>query len=78
MEGIGRYLENAGPDRRARRRRERAESRFLGLLRERLVGLVLERGLPAGDLETIVRAIAERRTDPYTAVDELLTKVEVR
>ena len=78
IEGIARYLERAGPDRRARRRRERAESRFLGLLRERLLGRVLEDGLAAGDLERTVRAIADRQTDPYTAVEEILARVEVR
>jgi len=78
IEGIARYLEGAGPDRRAQRRLDRAETRFLGLLRERLMGRVLEHGLAAGDLERTVRAIAERRTDPYTAVDEILARVEVR
>jgi LAO/AO transport system kinase len=78
IEGVERYLERAGPDRRARRRRDRAESRFLGLLRERLVGRVLEEGLAAGDLERTVRAIADRQTDPYTAVEEILARVEVR
>ena len=78
IEGIERYLERAGPDRRARRRRDRAESRFLGLLRERLLGRVLENGLAAGDLERTVRAIADRQTDPYTAVEEILARVEVR
>jgi len=78
IEGIARYLESAGPDRRARRRRDRAESRFLGLLRERLVGRVLEEGLAAGDLERTVRAIADRQTDPYTAVEKILARVEVR
>jgi LAO/AO transport system kinase len=78
IDGIERYLASAGPDRRARRRRDRAEARFLGLLRERLVGRVLKHGLPTGDLEKTVRAIAERRTDPYTAVDEILERVEVR
>jgi len=77
IEGIARYLESAGPDRRARRR-DRAESRFLGLLRERLVGRVLEEGLAAGELERTVRAIADRQTDPYTAVEEILARVEVR
>jgi len=76
--GIARYLEGAGPDRRARRRRDRAETRFLDLLRERLVGRVLEHALGAGDQERIVRAIADRQTDPYTAVDEILERVEVR
>jgi LAO/AO transport system kinase len=78
IDGVGRFLVSAGPDRRAGRRRERAESRLLGLLRERLVGLVLENVLPSGDLEKTVRAIAERKTDPYSAVDEILARVEVR
>ena len=34
----------------------------------------LEQQLPAGELERIVNAIAERRVDPYTAVRELLNR----
>jgi LAO/AO transport system kinase len=78
IEAIARYLESAGPERREQRRRERAESRFLGLLRERLVERVLASGLPGDALERTVREIATRQTDPYTAVEAILERVEVR
>jgi LAO/AO transport system kinase len=77
-EAIQRYLELAGTARREQRRRERAESRFQALLRDRLTPYVLQRALGDDGMAEAVRAIAERRTDPYTAVDEILGRVEVR
>ena len=77
-EAIVRYLDRAGTARRDQRRRERAESRFHALLRDQLTDHVLAAALPDGGMDEIVRAIAERRTDPYTAVAEILGRVEVR
>jgi len=76
--GIARYLESAGTARRERLRRERSETRFLALLRERLTGRVLELALAGDRFDATVRAIAERRIDPYSAVDDLVRRVEVR
>ena len=65
-------------ERRRGRRRERAQARFLGLLGERLLKRVVEAALPEGVLDDLVEAIADRQTDPYSAVDGVLGRVEVR
>ncbi len=72
------YLLRAGADRRRRRRVERAEARFRSLLAERLSSHVLRAALPAGALQRTVESIADRRVDPYTAVEGVLSRVEVR
>ncbi|MBZ5640889.1 MAG: methylmalonyl Co-A mutase-associated GTPase MeaB [Acidobacteriia bacterium] len=78
LAGFLRFVEGQGPARRAVRRRERAEARFRAILYERLVGGVLARVLPGESFRAAVDEIAERRTDPYTAVERILSRVEVR
>lgn len=63
---------------RLERRRERAHARFIALLGEKLLGRVLRAALPDGALDAVVDDIAERRTDPYTAVEGILGRLEVR
>jgi LAO/AO transport system kinase len=77
-EGIRGFVEGQGASRRSARRRERAEARFRAILYERLVGGVLARVLPGEALSAAVDEIAERQTDPYTAVERILSRVEVR
>jgi LAO/AO transport system kinase len=77
-DGLERCLHAGGKRRTGSRRRERAQARFLALLGERILSRVIEGALGDGALEEIVRAIAERQTDPYTAVEEILSKLEVR
>ena len=60
------------------RRRDRAESRFLALLSERVTDRLLREVLGDGELERIVDAIARRERDPYSAVDAVLSRLEVR
>ena len=55
----------------ARKARERAKLRFHGLLAEEASRRVLRR-LGPGPLEALLEAIAERRLDPYAAVDGVL------
>jgi LAO/AO transport system kinase len=78
VEGIARVLGEAGPARRAERRRERAEARFLAVLTERLLGRTLAAALPGAALDRVVDEIAGRRTDPYSAAERVLERVEVR
>lgn len=73
-ERIDRFFETSGA-RRAERRRERAEARFLALLGERLVGRARDRVLPDEAYRKTVGEIAERRTDPYTAVERVLRQL---
>ena len=77
-EGIRRFAEGPGTLRRASRGRERAEARFRAILYERLVDGVLLRVLPGEGLSATVDEIAERRIDPYAAVERVLSRLEVR
>jgi LAO/AO transport system kinase len=77
-ECIGRVLSASDRQRADGRRRERAASRFVALLSERLMGRVLEEAFGDGVFEETVEAIAERRIDPYSATERILRKVEVR
>jgi hypothetical protein len=64
--------------RRAARRRDRAEGRFLALLADRLLDAVRRAALPDADFRKTVEEIAERRLDPYTAAEGVLRRLEVR
>lgn len=75
---VSAFLQRAGPARRALRRRERAESRFLALLADRLMETVRGTVLSDGAYERTIHDIAERRIDPYTAAERVLRHVEVR
>jgi LAO/AO transport system kinase len=75
---IARLAEGPARERRASRRRERAEARFLSVLSERLVSLALSRALAGGALERYVEEIADRKLDPYSAADRVVAAMEVR
>jgi LAO/AO transport system kinase len=77
-EGLAAYLQSAGERRRGARRRERAEARLLTLLRERLVDRVREAVVPGEAFGELVDRIVDRRVDPYTAVHEIVARLEVR
>ena len=72
------FLGSAGHERRAARRRERAEARLRAVLAERVVRWVVERTLEGGAWDGVVEDIAARRVDPYTAVEGLIERLEVR
>ena len=69
---IGKFREHS-KGRQTVRQRARQEVRLRDLLAHELMNR-LEQQLPAGELERIVNAIAERRVDPYTAARELLNR----
>jgi len=71
-DGLMAFVTASEGDRRALRRLERAEMRFLGVLIERFLRDVRARLLPGTRFQTIVADIAERRVDPYTAADAVL------
>ena len=71
-DGLAAYVASAGADTRARRRWERAEMRFLGVLTDRFLRDVRVSLLPGPRFAEIVSEIAERRLDPYTAADRVL------
>jgi LAO/AO transport system kinase len=61
----------------AGRQRKIAEQRILELLRERLVALVLSRGLANGELDRLADEVVNRRRDPYSIVEEICAKVNL-
>jgi LAO/AO transport system kinase len=69
---IGKFREHS-KGRQTVRQRARQEVRLRDLLAHEFMNR-LEQQLPAGELERIVNAIAERRVDPYTAAKELLNR----
>ena len=56
------------------RRRARAEFRVRELLSQRFLQHVERRVLEAGELDVMLDRIASRELDPYTAVDEIVTR----
>ena len=71
-DGLVSFVAAAGADRKAKRRWERAESRFLSVLTDRFVRDVRLTHLPGRRYTDVVTEIAERRLDPYTAADQVL------
>jgi LAO/AO transport system kinase len=72
-DGLSAFVAAAGPERKAKRRWERAEMRFLGVLTERFLRDVRLTRLPGERYAQIVSEIADRRLDPYTAADRVLS-----
>ena len=66
------FREHTG-DRRTLRQRARQEVRLRDLLSHQFMTR-LEQRLPAGELERVAAAVAERRLDPYTAASELFNR----
>ncbi len=78
VERIRRLGDETGERRRSGRRRERAESRFLSVIGERLLLRVRRELLDEKGYQELVDAIAERRVDPYSAAEQVLGRLEVR
>ena len=78
QEGIEQFLDAQPDRRRGSRLHERAQARFTAVLSDALLTKVLERALGEPELRQLVSEIAERRTDPYTAVERILARLEVR
>jgi len=76
-EELDRFLEREHGQR-IERRRERSLARLLAVLTERLMARAMERVLSEERLEQLVEAIADRRLDPYSAVDEIVEELEAR
>jgi LAO/AO transport system kinase len=68
----------AGAAGRTARLAERAETRFLAVLAEALTAKVIGAAVDDASRRSIVDAIAARTVDPYTAVERILSRVEVR
>jgi LAO/AO transport system kinase len=71
-EAIDRFRAHEAP-RRQQRRKASHESRLRALLAQRLLAHVEQR-LPSGAFDRQVEAVAERRTDPYSAAAQLMNQ----
>jgi len=76
LQGIlehGHSLEAAHP----REEKDRARSRWilLELLKDRLMGRILEEASKNGTLDDLIERIAKRELDPHSAVDQLLNTI---
>lgn len=55
-----------------------AENRIIELLRERLLRRVLNEAIAPGELRKLALAVASRERDPYSIVEEIIGKVQVK
>ncbi len=70
---IAKYMEfQAGEGKNSERRRSIARWRLTELLRERLLADLLGRNGAGEKLDALANRVADKQTDPYTAVEELL------
>jgi len=77
-EAVTAYLAGSGEGRRLERRAERASARFMAVLQDKLVRRVREALLPDDIFRDLVERIARRELDPYSAVRQVVSRVEVQ
>ncbi|MEP7338605.1 MAG: methylmalonyl Co-A mutase-associated GTPase MeaB [Acidobacteriota bacterium] len=78
-EAIERYIEfKQGHRESLERSASIAENRILELLRERLLRRVLSESLAPGQLRELALAVAARQRDPYSIVEEIINKVQIK
>ena len=61
----------------ALRRANVARNRLLEILRDRLLRTVIEKHVGEDELSEMARAVADRRSDPYSLVDEIIAKLRI-
>jgi LAO/AO transport system kinase len=59
------------------RRVNTAEHRIIELLRDRLLKAALSKGVDDGQLRVLATAVADRRRDPYSVVDEIIKRLGI-
>jgi LAO/AO transport system kinase len=59
------------------RRASVAEHRIIEMLRDRLLRVAMESGVEPGELRSMARAVADRRRDPYSVVDEIIARLGI-
>jgi LAO/AO transport system kinase len=74
---VGRFREHSAAQQGARRR-ARAEWRLRELLAQRLLQYVEERVLKPGELHALLDRIAARETDPYSSVDDIVSRTVLK
>jgi LAO/AO transport system kinase len=66
----------AQSDRAAHRRGSLARQRIVELLRDRLLRVALEKAVSEADLQQMAQSVADRSRDPYSVVDEIISRVK--
>lgn len=59
------------------RRTSIAEHRIVEMLRERLLKVALSKGVSENELRRMAEAVAERSRDPYSVVDEIMSRLGI-
>ncbi len=78
-EAITAYAEFAGSHRQAAdgRRVSVAQHRIIEMLRDRLLKLALNKGVSQEEMRALAQAVADRRRDPYSVVDEIIARLGI-
>jgi LAO/AO transport system kinase len=76
---IASYVEFIGSKRQPleNRRAIAAEHRIVELLRDRLLRVALEKSVSQAELRAMAESVADRRRDPYSVVDEIMTRLGI-
>jgi LAO/AO transport system kinase len=59
------------------RRATIAEHRIIEILRDRLLRVALAKGVSQAELHAMAESVADRRRDPYSVVDEIVTRLGI-
>jgi LAO/AO transport system kinase len=59
------------------RRTSIAQHRILEVLRDRLLRLALQKGVDQTELRAMAQSVADRRRDPYSVVDEIISRLGI-
>ena len=65
------------PEQAEARRTRVAQFRVIDLLRDRLLRTVMEKCVTEGELREMTQAVATRRRDPYSVVDEIVARLKL-
>jgi LAO/AO transport system kinase len=78
-DAIAGYAEytNAHREQMFNRRASVAEHRIIELLRDRLLKAALSKGISRDELRTMAQAVADRQRDPYSVVDEIISRLVI-
>jgi LAO/AO transport system kinase len=78
-EAITAYADFVGSHHQAaeNRRASVAQHRIIEMLRDRLLKLALNKGVSQEEMRALAQAVADRRRDPYSVVDEIIARLGI-
>jgi LAO/AO transport system kinase len=79
-EAISSYADFTGAHREQfkSRRASVAEHRIIEMLRDRLLKIALSKSVGGDELRAMAQSVADRSRDPYSVVDEIIERLEIR